>query len=595
MRLMKAILACVLPAWAAKLPRSDEVKAVLVNLQTGSAGSSCPENQFPVVNLTVEGIGYHEDVLPGAQTQKLQEHLAGHPDWSIGKPWVLSLTAKSSDIKDREFGFAGGEGFMVFKVPRAGRKNIVVTGSVESLAEHTRLEYRGNEVITAPGAIIFTNVCLRPMTCEHFLTQNPSMCKDGLWSPKPHPEKVTGHTRNTCCQKIRCEDAAPCVPQTKYDKRPDYSKTFGSKPDQCCLPKLCTGSVCNSSGWEPKPGFHILGSTLSECCTPRDCDDYTCSARSVKKPKRYDVQGQAILQQGSTDEECCDPISCSHVKCDATDEWARNRSATVGSSLEDCCIPLYCAKHTCEPASQWEKNPHAILGSSNPSCCKPKLCKDFKCEEGFALRAGAVFGQKQLRGSSSEECCEKKLCKNWKCSDPSKWIQKADETSQDIARHGWSDEECCTPISCSSVDCVPESLWSPRPAEELEGVQGSTSEQCCNPRWCADYTCTGDVPQMNISSSKWFKKVDTNHFKFRGSTDEECCHPKYCSEFFTAFPSKYQRKPENQDTPRQGSTEAECYDELKCSDYCCMNEALQLKEDASQILGSTDGECCEPK
>ena len=31
-------------------------EAVLVNLQTGSAGSSCPENQFPVVNLTVEGI-----------------------------------------------------------------------------------------------------------------------------------------------------------------------------------------------------------------------------------------------------------------------------------------------------------------------------------------------------------------------------------------------------------------------------------------------------------------------------------------------------------------------------------------------------------
>ena len=28
------------------------------------------------------------------------------------------------------------------------------------------------------------------------------------------------------------------------------------------------------------------------------------------------------------------------MKCDATDEWARNRSATVGSSLEEtCCYP----------------------------------------------------------------------------------------------------------------------------------------------------------------------------------------------------------------------------------------------------------------
>ena len=34
----------------------------------------------------------------------------------------------------------------------------------------------------------------------------------------------------------------------------------------------------------------------------------------------------------------------------------------------------------------------------------------------------------------------------------------------------------------------------------------------------------------NRSSTKWFKKVDTNHFKFQGSSDEECCHPKYCSE-----------------------------------------------------------------
>ena len=34
-------------------------------------------------------------------------------DWSIGKPWVLSLTAESLDVKDREFGFAGGEGFLV--------------------------------------------------------------------------------------------------------------------------------------------------------------------------------------------------------------------------------------------------------------------------------------------------------------------------------------------------------------------------------------------------------------------------------------------------------------------------------------------------
>ncbi|CAE7773006.1 unnamed protein product [Symbiodinium microadriaticum] len=216
----------------------------------------------------------------------------------------------------------------------------------------------------------------------------------------------------------------------------------------------------------------------------------------------------------------------------------------------------------------------------------------------FALqkepRAGAVIGGRGLLGSTHDECCEKKSCHDWKCSDPTKWVQQADESSLGVERHGWSDEECCTPLMCSTIDCVPESLWAPKSAEELEGLLGSTSKQCCNPRWCKDYTCTGDIPAENVTSTKWYKKVDTNHFKFRGSTDEECCHPKYCSEYTTEFPSKYRRKPEDlQGKPRLGSTEAECYDELKCSDYCCKDKALQLKEDAAQLLGSTDQECCE--
>ena len=594
---MKVVLALaiILPALAAKLPRSDSLepgKASLLTTRQSTGFPGCPDNQFPRINVTAQGIGFRQDVLPAADLEKLQVKLAGHPDWSIGKPWMLSLTAESLDKEDREFGFAGGEGFLVFKVPKAsvGIK-ITVAGNVQTLADHARLEYRGSDPITVQNAVKLSNICLRPMTCDHFFAKHPTMCKDDLWKPKKHPETITGHTRNSCCVKITCADAAPCTPATKYDKRPDYSEAFGSKPDQCCLPKVCQ-SICNSSQWDAKPGT-VLGSTKEECCSPKDCDDYQCTGKFAKKQKRLDAAGQPILQQGSTNEECCEPVSCKHVKCDATDQWAKNESATVGSSLEDCCTPLYCAKHTCEPATQWEKDPHAVLGSSNPSCCKPKFCKAVTCPTGFTLRAGAVVNKKLLKGSTADECCEKKLCSNWKCSDPTKWVQKADETNAEIERRGWSDEECCTPISCSSVDCVPESLWTPKSAEELEGVQGSTSAQCCNPRWCKDYTCTGDIPKLNVSSSKWFKKVDTNHFQFRGSTDEECCHPKYCSEFFTAFPSKYERKPEDQEKPRQGSTEAECYNELKCNDYCCVNDKLRLKEGAAQILGSTDEECCE--
>lgn len=76
--LMKALVALAVPLWAAKLRRAEP---------------SCPENQFPVQNLTVEGLatrfqrlfkgsgpqGFHEDVLAPEQRIKLQENLAGHP------------------------------------------------------------------------------------------------------------------------------------------------------------------------------------------------------------------------------------------------------------------------------------------------------------------------------------------------------------------------------------------------------------------------------------------------------------------------------------------------------------------------------------
>ena len=90
--------------------------------------------------------------------------------------------------------------------------------------------------------------------------------------------------------------------------RPDYATAFGSKPDQCCIPKLC-GKICNSSMWQAKPG-DVLGSTVEECCSPRDCDDVLCKGNFAKKPRRHDAADRPILLQGSTQGECCEPISC---------------------------------------------------------------------------------------------------------------------------------------------------------------------------------------------------------------------------------------------------------------------------------------------
>ena len=42
-----------------------------------------------------------------------------------------------------------------------------------------------------------------PMTCEHFFTKNPTMCKDDLWKRKLHPESVTGHTRSGVVSRVK--------------------------------------------------------------------------------------------------------------------------------------------------------------------------------------------------------------------------------------------------------------------------------------------------------------------------------------------------------------------------------------------------------
>ena len=52
----------------------------------------------------------------------------------------------------------------------------------------------------------------------------------------------------------------------------------------------------------------------------------------------------------------------------------------------------------------------------------------------------------------------------------------------------------------------------------------------------------------------WYKKVDTNAYKWQGSTNEECCIPKYCSQYTTATPTQWKRKPQKN---ALGSTDVE--------------------------------------
>jgi len=89
--------------------------------------------------------------------------------------------------------------------------------------------------------------------------------------------------------------------------------------------------------------------------------------------------------------------------------------------------------------------------------------------------------------------------------------------------------------------------------------------------------------------TKWYKRIDTNAYKFQGSTDEECCLPKYCSQYSTSAPTEWKRKP---DKNALGSTDVECYDQKYCSEYCCIGDNMILKPNSQNHVGSTDRECC---
>eukprot|EP00931_Biecheleriopsis_adriatica_P072775 TRINITY_DN47188_c0_g1_i1.p1 TRINITY_DN47188_c0_g1~~TRINITY_DN47188_c0_g1_i1.p1 ORF type:complete len:661 (-),score=124.70 TRINITY_DN47188_c0_g1_i1:38-1930(-) len=577
-----------------------------VNGTLVSTPSVCTSNIFPVESMTVQGIGSHKDVLAAADLATLQSNAAaltdpnGHPYWKIGKLWTFSVVATSNEasIEDREFGFDGGEGFLVFKVPSTAVEQFIsVTGTVMSQIAEMSFEYRGRGSITHNEAVSFKDFCLRPATCDHFFETNPGSCyNDDYWKRKANPETVFGHSMAECCETYKCAEENPCQPETQYSRNPDYDTAPGYKPESCCLPLDCARNrtMCNNSLWKDKPGSHF-GSTPEECCVARDCEEYNCSSSSkwVKKPQIFDSEKNLVLIQGSTDEECCDKVSCKHFNCTLTDKWMTNPNADQGFSLEECCLPLYCSDFTCGPHDEWVPNPLAHLGSSNESCCDPILCEHFTCSERTQLKAGAVQYPRELKGKSEEKCCEVKFCKDWTCSDPSKWIPKSDLTSVDLLRRGWSDEECCHPLPCSAVDCMPETLWLRKNDEELATLQGSRPDQCCTPKYCSDHTCTGDYPSVGVKSTKWYKKRDTNHYRFKGSTDRECCEPKYCSEFFTAYPTKYERKPDDGTRPLQGGTEEECYNELKCIEHCCVDERMRKKANAEQLIGSTDEECCE--
>jgi len=123
---------------------------------------------------------------------------------------------------------------------------------------------------------------------------------------------------------------------------------------------------------------------------------------------------------------------------------------------------------------------------------------------------------------------------------------------------------------------------------------GSTFEECCDKIFCENYTCTTDY-DGDGNGTMWYKRIDTNAFKWQGSSDEECCHPKYCSQYTTEFPTKWSRKVVVPGAPALlGSSDMECYNPQMCNKFCGCNDAgMILRLDANNTLGSTTQQCCQ--
>eukprot|EP00440_Ansanella_granifera_P038298 gb/GFBE01041552.1/.p1 GENE.gb/GFBE01041552.1/~~gb/GFBE01041552.1/.p1 ORF type:complete len:594 (+),score=149.98 gb/GFBE01041552.1/:1-1782(+) len=522
-------------------------------------------------------------------TETLRAALKADEDWAIGKSWMLQAKFTSDSDVNHTFAFAGsGGGFLKITVPASVQEKVIQVNDVVSQpAERAEFQYVGPAGWTT-GKIYMTDICLTPMSCDFYSCPPSSHLKaPGLF----------GNSYSECCVKRICkEEAVECLPASQYRKHDNYSSEdnpkLGWDLESCCVPMFCPDNLCaNDTQWKDKGETGLVGSLPEECCEERFCSKYNCSdARRWKKLPIWLESGKA--RQGSTDQECCDPIYCSDFGCDSYAHYVPKAGAEeiMGSDRDTCCDVQNCSNFTCPNNTFWRPKEDALLGNSEEECCEKLVCSDYTCSSDRLQYLPNASGR---QGSTDDECCEVKSCKDWTCSDPSMWVKRPEQTAaSNTDRRGWSDEECCDKVYCLAQTCDPSTQWTPKPPlPDGKPRQGSKWEQCCDPVYCSDYVCDTDTDGDGMGTA-WYKKVDTNHYKFQGSSEEECCYPIYCSQYTTTHETRWKRKA---DLNIQGSTDKECYDPRLCSDYCCADETLLKIPNDHLHQGSTDAECCMPR
>eukprot|EP00930_Biecheleria_cincta_P070847 TRINITY_DN5843_c0_g1_i1.p1 TRINITY_DN5843_c0_g1~~TRINITY_DN5843_c0_g1_i1.p1 ORF type:complete len:598 (+),score=87.82 TRINITY_DN5843_c0_g1_i1:63-1856(+) len=550
----------------------------------------CDFNIFPspTASFDARGVSTFGDVLSGGNLTDLRQALAATQVWALNRKWQFKAKVSSGYTTPLQFGFPGGDGFFSFKVSASASDQIIdISGGVKCEAGDVSLEYRG----TTPGvlsthSVIFSDICFRQMPCSKFEGCVPSY----HYKVKAN---TSGDTFDQCCEPVYCKDTVSCAPSSQWEQEPDFATRMGNTLQACCQPKLCPENICNSTKYVAKAGTGELGSTEYECCNPRYCADYQGCSAGLDEAKLPDKNTDGTPRLGSTDEECCNVVPCSEFNCTTGDGlWTTPAEpAGHGHSAAQCCEPLFCANFSCATTKSTDKANPPVQGNSTERCCEPLFCSNYNCSTDTKVK---MTSAKTRLGSTDDECCEPKLCKDYKCSDTTKYVKKPLDVEVDgvghISRIGFTDEECCSPVYCRAFSCT-SSKWKSRNLSSDDTTLGSTFDSCCDKIFCGNYTCTTDY-DGDGNGTQWYKRMDTNAFKWQGSTDEECCHPKYCSQYTTANPSKWRRKTQGAQAIL-GSTDRECYDPIMCDKFCGCKAGQVLRPDADNTQGSTVAECCE--
>eukprot|EP00930_Biecheleria_cincta_P031319 TRINITY_DN2173_c0_g2_i1.p1 TRINITY_DN2173_c0_g2~~TRINITY_DN2173_c0_g2_i1.p1 ORF type:complete len:657 (-),score=114.07 TRINITY_DN2173_c0_g2_i1:20-1735(-) len=551
----------------------------------------CDFNVMPDPGSTYDarGLPTNGNVMPRSKLTALRQALGDTKSWALKRRWQFKAKVTSGYTIPLLFGFPGGNGFFMFNVSASASEQVIdLKGDVMSDAADVALEYRGTSPsVISTHSVIFSELCLRQLPCTEFQGCVPSY----HYTAKAND---SGDTFDQCCEAVMCKGSVTCAPTTQWEQEPDFNTRMGNTMQACCKPKLCTEDLCNSTQYSPKNGTGILGSTVGECCNPRYCADYTGCSAGKDEAKLSDSNDDGTPRLGSTDSECCNVVPCADFNCSTGDNlWTSPAEPSGhGHTAAQCCEPLFCANFSCASTKYTDKANAPVQGNTTDRCCEPLMCTNYTC----ANDTMTLMNRPETRkGSTDGECCEPKLCKDYSCSDQTKYVKKPLTIELNgvgqISRLGFSDAECCSPVYCHDFSCT-SSKWTSRNLTSDDTTLGSTFEECCDKIFCTAYTCTTDY-DGDGNGTMWYKRVDTNAFRWQGSTDEECCHPVYCSQYTTSSPTKWKRKVQGSE-PLLGSTDRECYNPLMCDKFCGCDKANKiLRPDANNTQGSTVAECCE--